>query len=79
MPRLSSLVQDGNDRMGERGDFAQSWRLPDFYYIVSLPSNVLRISNVASFSSTKKDDDFCELFADLWDKCTEILEEYEML
>lgn len=77
MPRLSSLVQDGFDRMGERGDFAQNWRLPDYYYIVSLPSNVLRISNIATFQNTKSDESYGELFADLWDRCTEILEEYD--
>ena len=79
MPRLSSLVQDGFDRMGERGDFAQNWRLPDYYYIISLPSNVLRVSNIATFLNTKNDDDFAELFCDLWDKCTDILDEYDQL
>ena len=78
MPRLSSLVQDGFDRMGERGDFVQSWRLPDYYYIVSLPSTVLRISNVVTFAMAKDDDEYANLFIDIWDKCTDILEEYHM-
>jgi hypothetical protein len=77
MPRLSSLVQDGSDRMGERGDFVQSWRLPDYYYIISLPSTVLRISNIVTFAMVKEDDDYADLFIDIWDKCTEIIEEYE--
>lgn len=44
-----------------------------------MPSTVLRISNVVTFEMVKDDDDYSDLFIDIWDKCTEILEEYDQL
>jgi hypothetical protein len=46
MPNLNSMMQDG-DRAAN--DLTKGWRLPDFYYIVSLPSNILRVSNFCNF------------------------------
>jgi hypothetical protein len=71
---MSSLVPEG---WGERGDFTHSYKLPDHYYIISLPSTVLRITNYVSFQTTKDDDEFADLFVELWDKCTEVIEQYE--
>ena len=38
---------------------------------VFLPSNILRLDNIATFESTQDTDDFKNLYSDIWDKCSE--------
>ena len=38
---------------------------------VFLPSNILRLDNIATFETTQDTDDFKNLYSDIWDKCSE--------
>lgn len=38
-------------------------------YQVPIPSKILKISNIADFKSTCKDENFKNFYSDVWDEC----------